>query len=73
MMDCQKTFRKVPTVKAKEMKPMMVEAREIGAKLVWEIVIPMVYFYSQYCLLEDLDVVFALANSAWVRYIKMEC
>ena len=32
---CQKTRRKVATVKAKEMNPIMELAREIGARLAW--------------------------------------
>lgn len=40
MMDCQKTLKKVARVKAKEMKPMTMEAREMGARTEWEIVTP---------------------------------
>jgi hypothetical protein len=40
MMDCQKTLKKVARVKAKEMKPMRMEAREMGARTEWDIVTP---------------------------------
>ena len=38
--DCQKTLKKVPTVNAKDMKPMMVEVNEIGASVECDTVIP---------------------------------
>jgi hypothetical protein len=51
----QKTFRNVPIVKAKEMKPITVLANEIGAMAVWETVTPIVIGLSIWRIGLDLE------------------